>query len=102
MIELSEKDEEFWNTLTLEKFSNIVKTGDHKQFDYETIKRITMHEIGHSLSLNHPVTADGNLRTAPGIMGYNMSYFEIDENEVVNIVKAYPNGFFKYIFTPIH
>jgi len=93
LIELSEKDEEFWDTLTLEKFSNIVKTGDHKQFDYETIKRITLHEIGHSLSLNHPVTADGNLRTAPGIMGYNMSYNEIDESEVVNIVKAYPNGF---------
>ena len=54
-----------------------------------------MHEIGHSLSLNHPVTSDGNLYTVPGIMGYNMSYNQIDDDEIVKIVKAYPNGFSK-------
>ena len=59
------------------------------------INRITMHEIGHSLSLNHPVTSDGNLYTVPGIMGYNMSYNQIDDDEIVKIVKAYPNGFSK-------
>jgi hypothetical protein len=51
--------------------------------------------LGHSLSLNHPVTSDGNLRSVSGIMGYNMSYNQIDEKEVINIVKAYPNGFTK-------
>lgn len=95
LAEMGKKDKDFWNTLTLEKFQNIVKNGNHEQYDYETIKRITLHEIGHSLSLNHPVTTDGNLRSAPGIMGYNMSYNEIDEDEVINIVKAYPNGFSK-------
>jgi len=90
---LSEKDKDFWDTMTLEKFKDIVKNGTHKQFDYETIERITLHELGHSLSLNHPVSADGNLRSSTGIMGYNMSYNQIDENEVINIVKAYPNGF---------
>jgi len=59
------------------------------------IKRITLHEIGHSLSLNHPVTSDGDLQAASGIMGYNMSYNQIDDDEVINIVKAYPNGFSK-------
>lgn len=92
---LADLDENFWDTMTLEKFQNIVKHTKHKQFDYETIKRITLHEIGHSLSLNHPVTSDGNLRSATGIMGYNMSYNQIDESEVINIVKAYPNGFSK-------
>ena len=91
--EMGEKDKDFWNAMTLEKFQDLVKNGDHKQFDYETIKRITLHELGHSLSLNHPGTSDGNLRTVSGIMGYNMSYNQIDENEVINIVKAYPNGF---------
>ena len=93
--EMSDKNKDFWDTMTLEKFQDIVKNGDHKQFDYETIKRITLHELGHSLSLNHPVTSDGNLRSATGIMGYNMSYNQIDENEVINIVKAYPNGLTK-------
>ena len=59
------------------------------------INRITLHEIGHSLSLNHPVTLDGNLKNSLGIMGYNMSYTQIDDEEVINIVKAYPNGFSK-------
>lgn len=93
--ELAEKDKDFWNTMTLEKFQDIVKNGVHKQFDYDAIKRITLHEIGHSLSLNHPVTSDGNLNSATGIMGYNMSYNQIDADEVINIVKAYPNGFKK-------
>jgi hypothetical protein len=59
------------------------------------IKRITLHEIGHSLSLNHPKVDNGNLQEASGIMGYNMSYNQIDNDEVINIVKAYPNGFTK-------
>ncbi len=92
---LAEKDENFWNTMTLEKYQDIIKNGNHKQFDYQTINRITLHEIGHSLSLNHPVTSDGNLRSSSGIMGYNMSYNQIDDDEVLNIVKAYPNGFSK-------
>jgi hypothetical protein len=95
LVDMEKKDKDFWNTLTLEKFQDIVKNGTHKQFDYETIKRVTLHEIGHSLSLNHPDTEDGNLRSASGIMGYNMSYNQIDDNEVINIVKAYPNGFSK-------
>lgn len=95
LVDMGNKDKDFWSTLTLEKFQDIVKNGDHKQYDYDTIKRITLHEIGHSLSLNHPVTTDGNLRSASGIMGYNMSNNQIDENEVIQIVKAYPNGFSK-------
>ena len=95
LMNMAKKDDNFWNTLTLEKFENIVKNGNHKQFDYETINRITLHEIGHSLSLNHPLTSDGNLHAAPGIMGYNMSNNQIEENEVIKIVKAYPNGFSK-------
>jgi len=99
LADMEKKDKEFWNTLTLEKFQDIVKNGDHKQHDHEKIKRITLHEIGHSLSLNHPFTTDGDLRSAPGIMGYNMSYNEINDDEVIDIVKAYPNGFSK-ISTP--
>ncbi|MFQ5440558.1 MAG: hypothetical protein ACE5DL_03745 [Nitrosopumilaceae archaeon] len=95
LAEMSKNDENFWDNLTLEKFQDIIKNGDHKQFDYDTINRITLHEIGHSLSLNHPAPTDGNLRSTPGIMGYNMSYNEIDKDEVINIVKAYPNGFSK-------
>lgn len=95
LLDMAENDESFWSTMTLEKFQDIVKNGNHKPFDYSIINRITMHEIGHSLSLNHPVTSDGNLYAAPGIMGYNMSYNQIEENEVIKIVKAYPNGFTK-------
>jgi len=95
LVNMAKEDEDFWNKMTLEKFQDIVKNGNHEQFDYEMINRITLHEIGHSLSLNHPVTSDGNLQAAPGIMGYNMSYNQIDDDEVINIVKAYPNGFAK-------
>jgi len=95
LINMADKDNNFWNTMTLEKFENIVKNGNHNQFDYKTINRITLHEIGHSLSLNHPVTSDGNLHAAPGIMGYDMSQNQIDDDEVIQIVKAYPNGFSK-------
>ena len=100
LIEMSKNDSDFWNTLTLEKFKDIVKNGNHEQYDYDMIKRITLHEIGHSLSLNHPATTDGNLREAPGIMGYNMSYNQIDKDEVIKIVKAYPNGFSKTYLPP--
>ena len=92
---MAKNDVNFWNTLTFEKFENIVKHGNHEQFDYQTINRITLHEIGHSLSLNHPITSDGNLQSASGIMGYNMSYNKINDDEVIKIVKAYPNGFSK-------
>ena len=95
LSEMAKNDKDFWNNLTLEKFQDIVKNGNHKQFDYDTINRVTLHEIGHSLSLNHPVTTDGNLQSAKGIMGYNMSYNKIDNDEVLQIVKAYPNGFAK-------
>jgi hypothetical protein len=95
LLNMAEKDENFWDTMTLEKFQDIVKNQEHKQFDSEMIERVTLHEIGHSLSLNHPNTDDGNLQKASGIMGYDMSYDQIDDDEVINIVKAYPNGFSK-------
>jgi len=95
LVEFANSDETFWDTLTQEKLQDIIKNKNHKQFDYETIYRITMHEIGHSLSLNHPFAPDGNLGAVPGIMGYNMSQNKIEENEVLQIVKAYPNGFSK-------
>jgi hypothetical protein len=95
LLNMAKQDENFWNTLTFEKFENIVKNGNHKQFDNQMINRITLHEIGHSLSLNHPFTSDGKLSSAPGIMGYNMSKNKINDDEVIKIVKAYPNGFSK-------
>jgi len=95
LLNMAKEDIDFWNNMTLEKFQDIVKNGNHEQFDYDMINRITLHEIGHSLSLNHPVTSDGNLQAASGIMGYNMSRNQIENDEVINIVKAYPNGFSK-------
>jgi len=95
LLNMAEMDENFWNTLTLEQFENIIKNDNHKKFDDQMINRITLHEIGHSLSLNHPITSDGNLQSASGIMGYNMSNNQIMDYEVINIVKAYPNGFSK-------
>ncbi|MEJ2260885.1 MAG: hypothetical protein P8X83_04410 [Nitrosopumilaceae archaeon] len=94
LLKMAEEDDGFWDNMTIEKFQDIIKNGKHEQFDSQMIERITMHEIGHSLSLNHPKT-DGVLQEAPGIMGYNMSYNHIDDEEVVKIVKAYPNGFSK-------
>ena len=94
LLKMAEEDDGFWDNMTIEKFQDIIKNGKHKQFDSQMIERITLHEIGHSLSLNHPKT-DGVLQKAPGIMGYNMSYNHIDDEEVVKIVKAYPNGFSK-------
>ena len=95
LMKMSEDDENFWKNMTLEKFQDIIKNQKHKQYDLDVIKRITLHEIGHSLSLNHPHTDDGDLMNAPGIMGYDMEYDKIDTDEVLNIVKAYPNGFAK-------
>ena len=95
LLDMAEKDENFWNSMTIEKFRDIVKNEEHEQLDNEMIKRITLHEIGHSLSLNHPNTNGGNLQEASGVMGYDMSYTQIDDEEVINIVKAYPNGFTK-------
>jgi len=95
LLNMAEKDENFWEQMTVDKFQDIVKNVEHKQFDTEMIKRITLHEIGHSLSLNHPDTENGNLQEASGVMGYDMSYNQIDDDEVINIVKAYPNGFSK-------
>lgn len=93
LIDMSEDDENFWDSMTVEKFTDIIKHHEHERLDSQTIKRITLHEIGHSLSLNHPYSEDGNLFGKPGIMGYNMSYTKIDDDEVIEIVKAYPNGF---------
>ena len=95
LVEIAKEDDTFWDTLTLEKLQDIIKNTNHQQFDYETIYRVTMHEIGHSLSLNHPFTPDGNLGAVSGIMGYNMSQNKIEDDEVIQIVKAYPNGFSK-------
>ena len=95
LLNMAENDTNFWDDMTLEKFQYIIKNQEHNQFDPEMIKRITLHEIGHSLSLNHPDSQNGNLQEAPGIMGYDMSYTNIDDDEVINIVKAYPNGFSK-------
>jgi hypothetical protein len=95
LLDMAENDENFWRNMTIEKFRDIVKNEEHKQLDNEMIKRITLHEIGHSLSLNHPNTNGGNLQEASGVMGYDMSYNQIDDEEVINIVKAYPNGFTK-------
>jgi len=95
LLNMADEDENFWKNMTIDKFQDIVKNQEHEQFDTEMIKRITLHEIGHSLSLNHPNTDDGNLQEASGIMGYDMSYNQIDNDEVINIVKAYPNGFTK-------
>jgi len=95
LLKMADDDENFWKNMTIDKFQDIVKNQEHEQFDTEMIKRITLHEIGHSLSLNHPDTDDGNLQEASGIMGYDMAYNQIDNDEVINIVKAYPNGFTK-------
>lgn len=92
---MAQNDDDFWKNMTQEKFQDIIKNEKHTQFDYDIIERITLHEIGHSLSLNHPVTSDGNLQNVPGIMGYDMEYSQIDDDEVIQIIKAYPNGFSK-------
>ncbi|NIM25752.1 MAG: hypothetical protein GTN97_09150 [Nitrosopumilaceae archaeon] len=92
---LADNDENFWKEMTLEKFQKIIKNENHDQLDYDKITRIILHEIGHSLSLNHPITSDGNLHKASGIMGYDMDYDKIDDSEVMQIIKAYPNGFSK-------
>ena len=93
LLKMAEEDKNFWDGMTIERFQDIIKNQEHEQYSSDMVKRITLHEIGHSLSLNHPKTQGGNLQEAPGIMGYDMSYFQIDSDEVVNIVKAYPNGF---------
>jgi hypothetical protein len=95
LLEMAKTEDNFWDSMTVEKFQDIIKNQKHEQYDLDTIKRITLHEIGHSLSLNHPNTDGVNLQESPGIMGYNMSYTQIDDDEVANIVKAYPNGFIK-------
>ena len=92
---LEDNNENFWDDMTLDKFQKIIKNGDHEQLNYDTINRITLHEIGHSLSLNHPFTPEGDLQNVPGIMGYDMDYDHIDDSEVIQIIKAYPNGFSK-------
>ena len=95
LLEMSKNEENFWDNLTVKKFQDIIKKQKHEEYDLDTIKRITLHEIGHSLSLNHPNFDGVSLQETPGIMGYNMSYSQIDDDEVANIVKAYPNGFVK-------
>lgn len=77
--------------VALSQIQDMTQNNTHVQFNSTIIEKITLHEIGHSLGLNHP--SDENLSSAKGIMGYNMSYNEIDDKEVRNVVKTYPNGF---------
>lgn len=87
-------DEE-WKKIDEDELQKIIKTNTHPTFNSTALYRITLHELGHSLSLNHPQEAQalGTLKEVEGIMGYNLSETKILPNEVRQIVKAYPNGF---------
>ena len=87
-------DEE-WEKMTKEKLNEIIKINTHPTFNSTSLYRITLHEMGHALSLNHPQEAQalGILTEVEGIMGYSISETKILPNEVRQIVKAYPNGF---------
>jgi hypothetical protein len=88
--------EKEWKEMTIEKFRNIVHNGTHPTWDATSMERVTLHELGHAFSLNHPCQFDScNIYTQKGIMGYNMSETRILEEEAKNIVLAYPNGFIK-------
>ena len=89
--------EKEWNEMTIEKFQNIVKNNTHNTLDNDKLYRITLHELGHAFSLNHPHEAQilGTLDKAKGIMSYNPAETEILPEEVFQVVKAYPNGFSK-------
>lgn len=83
-----------WNEMTIEKFQDIVKNNTHATLDYDKLYRITLHELGHAFSLNHPKSAQyGTLDKAKGIMSYNPDETKILAEEVRQVVKAYPNGF---------
>ena len=84
-----------WAKMSEEKFDEIIKTNMHPVLNSTSIYRITLHELGHALSLNHPQEEQewGTLSEAKGIMGYDYSETQILSNEVKQIVKAYPNGF---------
>jgi len=86
-----------WAEMSEEKLDEIIKTNIHPKFNSTSLYRITLHELGHALSLNHPQEAQalGTLSEVEGIMGYNISETKILSNEVKQIVKAYPNGFIK-------
>ncbi len=86
---------EEWEKMTEEKLDEIIKINTHPAFNATSLYRITLHELGHALSLNHPQEAQalGTLSEVEGIMGYNISETKILSNEVKQIVKAYPNGF---------
>jgi hypothetical protein len=45
LLDMAKNDKNFWKTLTLEKFEDIIKNENHKQLDYDVINRITSREI---------------------------------------------------------
>ena len=93
--------EKEWKEMTLEKFRHIIHDGTHPTWDNKSMERVTLHELGHAFSLNHPCQFDScNIYTDKGIMGYNMSVTRILEKEARAIVRAYPNGFIKNTEVP--
>ena len=93
---LRKTTEKEWKEMTIEKFKNIVNNGTHTTWDNASMERVTLHELGHAFSLNHPCESDScDIYMQKGIMGYNMSETKILEEEVKNIISVYPNGFIK-------
>lgn len=93
--------EKEWKEMTIEKFRDIANNGTHPTWNNTNIERVTLHELGHAFNLNHPCESNScNIYAQKGIMGYNMSENKILEDDVKNIVLAYPNGFIKNSETP--
>ncbi|MFB5638164.1 MAG: hypothetical protein ACE5RF_07120 [Nitrosarchaeum sp.] len=93
---LRKTTEKEWKEMTVEKFRDIINNGTHTTWNNTSIERVTLHELGHAFNLNHPCESDScNIYAQKGIMSYNMSETKILEEEVKNIVFAYPNGFIK-------
>lgn len=88
--------EKEWKEMTIGKFQNIIHNGTHPTWNNTSMERVTLHELGHAFSLNHPCQFNScNIYAQKGIMGYNMSRTRILEGEAKSIVLAYPNGFIK-------
>lgn len=93
--------EKEWNEMTTEKFRDIVNKGTHPTWNNTSIERVTLHELGHAFSLNHPCESGScDIYAQKGIMGYNMSETKILEEEAKQIVFTYPNGFIKNAEVP--
>lgn len=93
--------EKEWEEMTIEKFRNIISDGIHPTWNNTSIERVTLHELGHAFSLNHPCESGScDLYAQKGIMSYNMSETKILEEEAKKIVFAYPNGFTKNTEVP--